>query len=1534
MPAVCSMIFMPWQRISHFKYLYSTSQMLRKISTCLLILITTGAANLFANPNSGSRPEGIRFTENKGQWDSKILFRADVPNGNLLVEKNALYYFLYSHDDLSHIHHPGSTEKVIVNGHAYKQEFVNANPNPALVPDKSFSDYANFYIGHNSANWASGAKIFGRVNYSQLYNGIDLSLYTSNNQLKYDLIAKPNSDVSQIKIRYNGVDAMNLKDGNLVIKTSVQDVIEEKPIAFQIVNGKKVEVLCRYVLLGNELSFEFPDGYNKNYDLTIDPNIVFSSYTGSTADNWGYTATYDNQGSMYVGGYVNATPPGGGNYPTTIGAFQAVWGGGTGGNNGNGNGIAFSCDMGISKFSPDGSTLEYSTYLGGNDNDTPHSMVVDAQGNLLVYGVSYSANYPVSNNAYDNTYNGNGDIVVTKFNAAGTALLGSTFLGGSNMDGINFEPQEFTSGNLKRNYGDQNRGEINIDAAGNIYVASVTFSSDFPVTAGALQATFGGVQDGCAFKLNSDCSQLVWCTYLGGSSDDACYSLDIGPNGTLYVAGGTMSNNFPTTAGSFHSTYRGGQYDGFVAHINATGTQLLSSTYIGTAGNDQVYFVKLDGAGNVYFVGQTTGSYPVVNAPYSNPNSGQFIAKLNPALNSVFYSTVFGSGIGQPNISPTAFLVDTCQNVYVAGWGTNSGAFASFQNNMLNMPLSNDAYQRTTDGTDFYFFVLSKNAQGMLYGSYFGGNGAIEHVDGGTSRFDRAGVIYQAMCAGCGGNSRTPSTPGSWSPTNRSSNCNLLGLKMEFNLSGTRVNINASPRATGCVPLNVQFNSAGSNAPILLWYFGDGGTSSVSNPTHLYTDTGTFRVMLVGIDSNSCNVSDTAYLDVWVRNDTISANFSPDIFIDCDSNKLVLYSPNYLTTQYQWNFGDGNTSTRDTAIHYYQNAGTYNITLIVSDSSRCNLRDTFSTPIVIPSRLSASFNISDSTGCAPLTVRFNIPPNPNAMYQWDFADGTSSTQRNPTHIFQTGGIYRVRLIVFDSTSCNIADTAYSIISPYDSAADARFIFTRTFYSCDSLLVTAWSNYQGADSQWWDFGDGTTSTADTVTHVYTTAGTFTLTHYVTDLDKICKPNDTARVAFSLQPLNISITVPDTGGCLPFTANFIGNSQLFTTDFYWFFGDGDSAQGSPVQHTYNSVGTFYVNVLAVDTNACSSVDTSSAIITVIDDFVRADFDINILQQCDSILSITLNNLSVDALEYSWSFGDGTSSSATNPAHSYFNPGTYFITLVATDTNRCHPVDSITKPVQLKPNTTLNFTAQNVCSGYPVRFDNFGSTTAQYNWSFGDGTSTQLYEPMHLYTSAGTYTVTLFMYDTTTCNLYDTASIDITVFAQPVAAFDMPADTIKYGTPVDFVNRSYNHTNSVWKFGDGTTSTEVNPTHDYKGIGNFRVCLTVYNLQSSCFDTICKNLFISYKGLIGVPNAFSPNGDGINDVVKIEGKGIVELKFRIYNRWGELVFETDNPNVGWDGTYKGVPQEMEAYTYTVDAVLVNQQRVPLKGNITLLR
>jgi gliding motility-associated-like protein len=988
----------------------------------LLMLLFFTPTNILCNGgNALTSPvkeiDRLFFIQNKGQWNKNALFGVLMNDAAFVIEKKGFCYLLGSPENYAHEHHHNelyhkhNIDKKL-NYHIFRAHFLNSDSNVLITGSNPKKSITNYYVGNTPDKWASGVQSFGTISYLGLYKGIDMHVNTIGNEfIKYDFIVNPHINTSVISIEYDGIDSLWLHEGNLLFQTSVGNIMEQKPVAFQMLNGKKVEVKCKFKCNGNRVSFDFPEGYDKSNGLIIDPTIVFSSYTGSTQENWGFTATYDNAGNFYLGGI--AMPSFQGvltGYPTTNGAFQTTYAGGQ-------------RDIAISKFSSDGSTLLYSTYLGGDNNDTPHSMVVDANNNLIVYGVSYSPNFPTTLGAYSTSNSGNGDIIISKFNPSGTALLGSTFMGGSGRDGMNFDPTTFNAGNLKVNYGDQHRGEINVDAAGNIYVASCTASPNFPTTSGALQAAIGGTQDGCAFKLNSSCTQLVYSTFIGGTNDDACYSLDITANGTIYVAGGTMSSNFPATAGSLNTTYSGGNFDGFVAHINANATQLLASTFIGTNGNDQVYFVKLDGSGNVYVTGQTTGSYPVFNAPYSNPNSGQFITKLNPSLGNITYSTVFGNGSGEPNISPTAFLVDECENVYVAGWGCSAGGFFDqlsplYRNEMLNMPLTPNAFQSTTDGTDFYFFVLNKDVQSLLYATYFGGAGdgfttGYEHVDGGTSRFDRRGVIYQAVCAGCQGTSLTPTTPGVWSTVNGyNQGCNALGIKIAFNFINDTLAITAS-NTQGCAPLTVNFQTNIQNPQSIVWDFGNGNTSTLNTPAFTFNSAGTYNVRAIVSAANSCNgLPDTANIIITVING-LNAQITATDTQGC-APLTVNFQTNIQNPQsIYWDFGNGNTSNQVSPIVVFPTPGLYAVRVIVTDSiSLCgNFTDTASYNVtVLANNVVANFILSDDTTW--LGQSFNVT-NTSVNYDnfyWDFDDGVVINDLSPVqHQFSAEGNYEICL---------------------------------------------------------------------------------------------------------------------------------------------------------------------------------------------------------------------------------------------------------------------------------------------------------------------------------------------------------------------------------------------------------------------------------------------------------------------------------------------------------------------------------------------
>jgi gliding motility-associated-like protein len=658
-----------------------------------------------------------------------------------------------------------------------------------------------------------------------------------------------------------------------------------------------------------------------------------------------------------------------------------------------------------------------------------------------------------------------------------------------------------------------------------------------------------------------------------------------------------------------------------------------------------IYGIEFDKEGNPYVMGTTSGLIPVVNSPFNsggNQATGkQFITKFKPDLSGIIYSANFGPG-GEPypSISPTAFLVDRCENVYVSGWGGGPNIYERYTGNDGTTGVGTDgltatanALRTTTDNSDFYFFVLQKNAASQLYGSFFGQVGGTygDHVDGGTSRFDAQGVIYEAICANCYGGATFPTTIGVFAPANGTDvrgqtwGCNEAGVKIAFNFAGVAAGLKTITYgrgdSVGCVPLAASFQDTIRNAKSYIWIFGDGTpplqtTSYQEN--HTYTTTGTFLVTLIAIDSNSCNVADTAYHQILVSNNPATLNFDYAKIPPCTSLSYVFT----------------NLST------------------------------------------------------APPAVPFG-----DSSFSWDFGDGTAPTPDGPsqiTHSFQSPGSYNVTL---------------------------------------SLTDTAYCNY---------------------------------------------PLDTTEVVNVAQNVKAQFVTPAVG-CAPDSAVF-NNTTIGGETYYWSFGDE-----SPLDSTYSD---------------------------------------------------------------------------TPMVHYYLNPGTYTITLVATNPN--------------------------------------------------------------------------------TCNLIDSTSSTITLYTKPAADFTYQPQPSQTNTPTVFVPTSSPAVRYLWLFGDGSSEVKTTPdtvVHQYIRTDTFQVCLLVTNAEG-CTDTVCHPVPALVHPLLDVPNAFTPGRFGTNAIVKVVGFGIVHMTWRIYNRWGQVVFQSDDPNIGWDGYYRGQMQPMDVYAYTLEADFSDGTHATKKGDITLIR
>ena len=1318
-----------------------------------------------------------RIRANQGQWSSQIAGNIALSFGDIWIEEDGLVFVFY--DNLGH-------ETIsALEGHQFTMRFIDSDTPDDITWTNAGPMPTRYFTSSTHSTGGSVAYDYEQVTLHNIYPNIDFVFDGKASILKYSFIVHPGGDPSIIKMAIDGIIPQQNQNG-LVFTTSAATMIEESPIAFQTINGNEQKIPCSFVLSQDTLEYNLA-AFDHNAPLIIDPTLIFSTYTGSQRDNFGFTATYDNNGNGYAGGMLLNTQNAGGEYPTTSGIFNSYQG---------------NVDIGITRFDANGANILYSLIIGGSDGDLPNSMITNDAGELYVLGTTGSSDFPMCPSAqqcgFDTTFNnpigspaanftsGNGilftqgsDMVVFKIDATGSAMLSSTFIGGSGNDGLNDDNDnvaniQYNGTDLHYNYGDAFRGEIILDSADNVFITSSTNSLDFPLAGNGVATTLGGEQDAVLLSLSNDLTSIRHSRYIGGSDDDGGYSLKLNGSGQVYVTGGTKSADFPTTNTTIQPSFAG-ITDGYLGMFDAGDGTQGNTTFLGTSVYDQSYLVEVDRDGDVYVTGQSEGNYPTANAPYIEAGGNHFIHKISPDLTTTIYSTVFGPGNGQVKLSPTAFLVDKCERVYVSGWGglVNNNRNANVGTTTGFVVTPDQFNPNPEDGSDFYFTVFDRDMTGHLFGSYFGGNGSTEHVDGGTSRFDDNGVIYQAVCADCGtGGSLFPSTTGAYAENNGmapSFRCNTALLKVDVGIPQPEVVVEAFPRATGCLPLTVQFSDSALNVQELIWDFGDGSPPFTGpNPLHTYTDTGIFTVTLLGIDTTVCDITDTATLQVEVGDDSISADFDDVLTVLCDSNQVILRAPFVLpTTQYNWNLGDGTTSTDSLVVHSYLGPGTYSVSLTLLDSNSCSLEDSFTTNVTIPTSPLASINLLDTIGCAPITINFANSSTNFSDVLWDFGTGDSSIQLNPTYTFQDSGSFEVQLIAYDSSGCIPSDTATATVQTRIDRFTALAQIDTLQFDCDELQI---------------------------------------------------------------------------------------------------------QGS-----------------------------------------------------------SLNS----GVEYLWVWGNGSTSSDSS-ATTLYGPGSYTALYIGSDpTLPCGRPDTLIYQFMVRPKIEAEFNIEPVCDSQAIQPTLTSGFFNAIEWRFGDGTISNLENPSHIYGGPGVYEVIVTLTDSASCNIQASDTSIVEVYNNPRADFSLDSTTIQYGSLVTLTNLSQNYDGLLWNLGDGTLiDDEEVIEHLYETFGEIQPCLQAVIDGLPCADTLCKSIAIEVNPLLGMPNAFTPNGDGLNDTAFVEGRHIADLSYRIYNRWGELVFESDDLNKGWDGRFRGVLQEQEVYVYVVEARFIDNSRQVLRGNLTLIR
>lgn len=587
-------------------------------------------------------------------------------------------------------------------------KLIGINPGTRPVGVDPVTGRSNYFVGRDPAKWRTNVMNYSRVSYRGLYPGIDLVYYGNQRHLEYDFVLAPGAEVEQIAWELEGLSSLSPastidSQGNLLVYTGSGTLRLNKPIVYEISGNQAGRRFLegRYVRKDNGQFGFAVESRDPSKTLVIDPVLDYSTYLGGGADDLAWSIAVDSNGDAYVAGQTLSI-----DFPVTTGAFLTT---------------CASCaattpgpDAFVTKFNPTGSSLIYSTYLGGSATDVGFGIAVDASGNAYVTGSTSSTDFPFTLGAFQNSFGGGAsDAFVTKLNPLGSQLIYSTYLGGSKSDtGLAIATDSVgnayvtgstsssnfpilnplpLNGNLKgtqnafvaifdplgvRQYStylggsDQDTGYgIAVDTSalsGGIYIAGQTNSNNFP-TVNALQGTFKGVADAFVSKLKLDGTALIYSTYLGGTASDGAFALAIDSSGNAYVTGSTASTDFPATPGAFQTSFAGGASDAFVAKLNPLGSQLIYSTYLGGSDQDIGNGIAVDGSGNANVVGETTSAdFPTANPiqPKYNANTDAFVTQLVPMGCAPTLSTYLG---GSDIDVGTGIAVDSSGNLFVTG---------------------------------------------------------------------------------------------------------------------------------------------------------------------------------------------------------------------------------------------------------------------------------------------------------------------------------------------------------------------------------------------------------------------------------------------------------------------------------------------------------------------------------------------------------------------------------------------------------------------------------------------------------------------------------------------------------------------------------------------------------------------------------------------------------------------------------------------------------------------------------------------------
>jgi len=643
----------------------------------------------------------MSFEANQGQVDAEVRYLARGPGYSLYLTPAEVVLSLRA---------GAPSDAGAVSTSVVRMRLAGAAPRPVLSGVDRLPGTSNYFIGNDPARWQSAIPNYAKVKYADIYPGIDLVYYGTQQQLEYDFIVAPGADPKRIVLDFDGTTTIALDaNGNLVLATNAGAVVQHKPVFYQEIDGLRRAIEGRYRLISErQVQLEIAS-YDTAHPLVIDPILIYSTYLGGPEFDEALSIAVDHAGGAYLAGYTF------GSFPTTVGGRVGV-----------GDYDAF-----VVKLNPTGTALVYSTCLGGDRWAIARALAIDANRNVYVTGNTASSNFPTTAGAYQTVRGGDVDAFVTKLDATGTVLVYSTLLGGTGAGSSGSPGGVFSDGYT-----------IAVDDDNHAYVAGFT-TGKFPTTVGTFQTAFGGGgSDAFLLKLNSAGSGLVYSTYLGGTTSDGAASLALDKDGNVYVTGST-EGDFPTTPGAFQETYGGGAADAFAARVNDSGTGLLFSTYLGGESGDGGKALAVDGTGNIYITGLTAGGFPITPGAFQMTFGGSsdvFAAKLDRTGTSLVYSTYLG---GPGWESGGSLVVDESGSAYIAGAAQRG------------FPITPGAYQTDGGFDDVFLSKLSANGAVLIYSTYMGKFGLANGI-----ALDHKGNVYLTGKA----TGSFPTTPDAYMP--------------------------------------------------------------------------------------------------------------------------------------------------------------------------------------------------------------------------------------------------------------------------------------------------------------------------------------------------------------------------------------------------------------------------------------------------------------------------------------------------------------------------------------------------------------------------------------------------------------------------------------------------------------------------------------------------------------------------------------------------------------------------------------------------